>query len=120
VQIDHLAAELRQLLDDFNNTPASAIYTQHRSRLLALVERVETLGNQPVELEAIAAGLDSEQEIRARALEAAAHLLAQLLGNMSMTGAEMNLGGIMDMWLQLAEQGAGCIRGGSQPVATQG
>jgi hypothetical protein len=88
---NHLAVELRQLVDDLDNTPPELIYSAFRGRLLSLAVRVERLGNQP-----------AEQEIRARALDAVARLF---------TGAPPTMFGATE----LAEDFADWIRDGARP-----
>lgn len=74
---DHLAAELRGILDDLHDAEHGAV-PKHlvRERLLRLTEHVEALGAETEttvtgEVDLTAAGLDPEQEIRARAALAA-------------------------------------------------
>lgn len=109
-----IAKELRRLADSPVVLPG-----QHRGRLRELANVADQLATETTtvtgELDATTAGLDPEQEIRADALTAAARLLAPLLSQMSLSGAEANIDGIAAMWLRLADRGAGLIRDGSRP-----
>lgn len=110
---NHLADELRQILDDFDEGHRVAAH----GRLLRLAEHVERLGADPVEVDAsteltASFGLEPEQEIRSRGLEAAAELLAPVLGGMSLAGVEANRDNITRLWLELAQHGEALIATG--------
>jgi hypothetical protein len=99
---NHLAVELRQIVTDLDQLDDHHFRTPVRRRLLTLIENVERLHDEsePAELES--AGLDPEQEIRARALDAVARLF---------TGAPPTTFGATE----LAEDFAGYIRDGARP-----
>lgn len=95
-----LAVDLRGILDDLGDKPERM--TQREAlvyqRLLRLTEHVERVSADPAET---TAGLDPEQEMRARALDVAASWLAYL---------DQESG----LW-ELADQAAAYIRDGSRP-----
>jgi hypothetical protein len=123
---NHLADELRGILAELNNDPMSGyVEITTRERLRALIAHVERLHAEPepaklstaerverirtlldvvVEptVELTTAGLDPEQEIRARALDAVARLF---------TGAPPTMFGATE----LAEDFADWIHDGSRP-----
>jgi hypothetical protein len=105
---NHLAVELRQLVDQLDNTPPELIYSGFRGRLVDLAFRVEQLGHQLDALEVAAAGLDQEQEIRARALEAAAGVAYYPLDSGSAAA-------VTNQVLDVAELLAAYIRDGTRP-----
>jgi hypothetical protein len=98
----HLADELRQIVADLDQLDDHHFRTPVRRRLLTLIAHVERLHAQPEPAELEVAGLDPEQEIRARALDAVARLF---------TGAPPTMFGATE----LAEDFADWIRDGSRP-----
>jgi hypothetical protein len=96
---NHLANELRGIIADLD-TLGTASATDRLVQLIAHVERLHAEPEPTAEL--TTAGLDSEQEIRARALDAVARLF---------TGAPPTTFGVTE----LAEDFADWIRDGSRP-----
>jgi hypothetical protein len=97
---DHLADELREIDRELDHDPCGYVEITTRERLRALIAHVERLHAEPEPTaELTASDLDSEQEIRARALDAVARLF---------TGAPPTTFGATE----LAEDFAGYIRRG--------
>jgi hypothetical protein len=72
---NHLADELREIDRELDGDPCGYVEITTRERLRALIANVERLYTEPEPAtELTAAGLDPEQEIRARALDAVARL----------------------------------------------
>jgi hypothetical protein len=101
---NHLADELRGILAELDNDPMSGyVEITTRERLRALIAHVERLHAEPEPAtELTASGLDPEQEIRARALDAVARLF---------TGAPPTTFSATE----LAEDFADWIRHGARP-----
>jgi hypothetical protein len=102
---NHLADELRQILTDLDNDPMSGhLEPTTRERLVVLIAHVERLHAEPEPtVELTASGLDPEQEIRARALEAA--------GRQEPADGWDGIGDLLDT----ADVFAGYIRTGARP-----
>lgn len=82
-----------------------------------LAQRVEHAADQPVEVDASTEltatfGLEPDQEIRDRALDSAARLLAPALGGWSPLGVEDNLATIARLWIELAQYGEAWVSTG--------
>jgi hypothetical protein len=100
---NHLADELREIDRELDHDPCGYVEITTRQRLRALIANVERLHAEPESAtELTASGLDPEQEIRARALDAVARLF---------TGAPPTMFGATE----LAEDFADWIRDGGRP-----
>jgi hypothetical protein len=107
---NHLADELRGILAELDNDPMSGhIEPITRERLVMLIAHVERLHAEPEPtVEITAAGLDPEQEIRARALDAAAGVAYYPLESGSAAA-------VVNQVLDVAELLTAWIRHGARP-----
>ena len=106
-----IARDLRRLAD----TPGHSLTDAYRDGLRTLADLVAQL-DQPatVELDAVAGGLDPEQEIRARAAQAAATALGPTLAAATpMTMQQFDVA--RERLLDLSQVLIGLIREGSRP-----
>lgn len=103
---DHLADELRGILDDLHDAEYGSVpKALVRERLLRLVEHVEQVGEPDGQVLDVA-GLDTDQEIRARALDVAAYVIGDVSGTVA---------GVAQHLVDLAEPLVDWIRAGQRP-----